>query len=327
MAPVSDRLDSDRLDVGRLSLGGASLGNLFNAVDDATAAATLESALDLGIRYIDTSPHYGLGLSERRIGEFLAGRPRNEFLISTKVGRLLEPTPERADEPDDTWFHVPATARRVWDYSADGIRQSLDDSLTRLGRDAVDILYLHDPEQYPGPRSDIPAALDALAALRDDGLVRAVGVGTSDIGILRSAVIDSDIDLVMVSNRYTLLDTSARTELSALCLDRGVGIVAAGVFNSGLLATAEPRADAHFEYGAVPPAMLDRARRIAAVCVEHGVELPTAALQYSLRDPAVRTVVVGSADPSEMRENALRMAVEIPDALWRDLADRGLVSA
>lgn len=313
------------MDFGRLSFGGASLGNLFRAVDDAQAAATLETVWDLGIRYLDTSPHYGLGLSERRIGEFLADKPRDEYLISTKVGRLLEPTPERAGEPDDTWFLVPATARRVWDYSADGIRRSLDDSLERLGLDRIDILYLHDPEQY-GVQDAIPGALDALASLRDEGLVRAVGVGTSDVGILQAAVDGSDIDLVMVSNRYTLLDQPARSALSELCLARGVGIVNVGVFNSGLLATPEPRADAHFEYGPVPPAMLEKAGRIAAVCAAHGVELPSAALQYSLRDPAVRTVVVGSADPAEMRQNAERMAADIPDALWTDLAADGLVA-
>ena len=314
----------DRLAFGRLSFGGASLGNLFRAVDDERAAETLEASWDLGIRYFDTSPHYGLGLSERRVGAFLAGRPRDDYLVSTKVGRLLEPTPERAHEPDDTWFDVPATSRRVWDYSADGIRRSLDDSLDRLGLDRVDILYLHDPEQY-GVTDAIPVALEALVALREEGLVRAVGVGTSDVGILRSAVDNSDIDLVMVSNRYTLLDQHGRVALSRLCLARGVGIVTAGVFNSGLLATPEPQPDAHFEYGPVPPEMLGKARRIAAVCAAYGVELPAAALQYSLRDAAVRTVVVGSADPAEMRQNAERMSVAIPDELWSALAEQGLV--
>lgn len=310
---------------GPLSFGGASLGNLFRAVDDERAAETLEASWDLGIRYFDTSPHYGLGLSERRIGAFLAGRARDDFLLSTKVGRLLEPTPERALDPDDTWFDVPATSRRVWDYSAEGIRRSLDDSLDRLGLDRVDILFLHDPEQYGVPDA-VPAALEALAALRDDGLVRAVGVGTSDVGILRSAVEQSDIDLVMVSNRYTLLDQRARSALSDLCRERGVGIVNAGVFNSGVLATPEPRPDAHFEYGPVPQDKLEKARRIAAVCTAHGVDLPAAALQYSLRDDAVLTVVVGSADPAEMRQNARRMTAAIPEEFWRDLAAQGLVT-
>ena len=311
------------LEFGRLSFGGASLGNLFRTVDDERADATLQAVWDLGIRYLDTSPHYGLGLSERRIGAFLAGKPRDEFLVSTKVGRLLEPTPEHASEPDDTWFRVPATARRIWDYSADGIRRSLEDSLTRLGLDRVDILYLHDPEQY-GVSTDIPDALDALAGLRDEGLARAVGVGTSDLGIVRSAVAESDIDLAMVSNRYTLLDPRG-SELSGLCRDRGVGIVNVGVFNSGILATAEPQADAHFEYGPASAATVARAHRLAAVCARYGVELPAAALQYSLRDPAVRTVVVGSADPGEMRQNAERMAAGIPDELWADLAAQGFI--
>ncbi len=315
----------DRRDFGRLSFGGASLGNLFRAVDDAQATATLESAWDLGIRYFDTSPHYGLGLSEQRIGEFLRGKPRDEFILSTKVGRLLEPTPETSREPDDTWFLVPATSRRVWDYSADGIRRSLDDSLRRLGLDRVDILYLHDPEQFGVPEAT-SRALDTLAVMREEGLVNAVGVGTSDVGILRTAIDEGDIDLAMVSNRYTLLDQPARAALSELCLARDVGIVNVGVFNSGVLATPVPRPDAHFEYGPVPPAMLDKARRIAAVCASHGVELPAAALQYSLRDPAVRTVVVGSADPDEMRQNAERMTAVIPEALWADLSEQGLVA-
>jgi D-threo-aldose 1-dehydrogenase len=315
-----------QLGFGPLSFGGASLGNLFRAVDNAQATATLETVWDLGIRYFDTSPHYGLGLSERRIGRFLTGKPRDEFVISTKVGRLLEPTPERAHQPDDTWFLVPATARRVWDYSADGIRKSVEDSLDRLGLDRVDILYLHDPEQYGVP-GDIPSALDALVGLRDEGLVAAVGVGTSDLGILRSAVAASDIDLAMVSNRYTLLDSSARIGLSDLCRTRGVGIVNVGVFNSGILATSEPREGAHYEYGPVPSTIQAKAHRLAAICADHGVELPAAALQYSLRDDVVRTVVVGSADPVEMRQNVERMAAPIPGGLWAELEAQGLIPA
>jgi D-threo-aldose 1-dehydrogenase len=317
-------MTTDQLEFGPLSFGGASLGNLFRAVDDDQAAATLETVWDLGIRYLDTSPHYGLGLSERRIGEFLAGKPRDAFTISTKVGRLLEPTPERATEPDDTWFVVPATARRVWDYSPDGIRRSLDDSLGRLGLDRVDILYLHDPEQYGHPGA-LRGALAALVALRDEGLVRAVGVGSSDVGLLQAALEQSAVDLLMVSNRYTLLDSSGRSGLSERCRSRGVGIVTAGAFNSGILATSEPKPDAHFEYGLVPPVVLGKARAIAAVCAAHGVELPAVALQYSLRDAAVRTVVVGSADPAEMRQNAERMSVAIPDALWAELTARRLI--
>ncbi|GAB3127221.1 aldo/keto reductase [Glaciibacter psychrotolerans] len=303
---------------GRLSYGAAALGNLFQAVDDETAAETLATAWELGIRYFDTAPHYGLGLSERRVGEFLRGKPRDEFQISTKVGRLLEPTPERAHLKDDTWFDVPAATRRRWDYSAEGIRRSLEDSLDRLGLDSVDILYLHDPEQF-GVHAEIPGAVQALIDLREEGLVGRVGVGTSDVDILRSIVRTADIDLIMLSNRYTLLNREAADELLPECRERGVGVVNVGVFNSGILASPTPRDDAHYEYGAVTPSVLAHARRLADVCRSHGVELPAAALQFSLRDPSVLTVAVGAGRAEQLRQNRAWMDAPIPEALWGDL--------
>ena len=314
------------MDFGRLSFGGASLGNLFRAVDDAQAAATLETVWDLGIRYLDTSPHYGLGLSERRIGEFLADKPRDEYLISTKVGRLLEPTPERAGEPDDTWFLVPATARRVWDYSADGIRRSLDDSLERLGLDRIDILYLHDPERN-SLRDGLDEAVPALAHFRDQGMTRAIGVGSMDTDALLASANTGALDLLMVAGRYTLAEQPALADVIPACRANGVGIVNASVFNSGLLATDSPGADARYEYGGVPAPVLARVQSIAEVCREFGVSLPAAALQYTLRDDTVRSIVVGGSKPEQLRQNAARMMETIPDDLWSTLTERGLIPA
>jgi D-threo-aldose 1-dehydrogenase len=314
------------LEFGRLSFGAASLGNLYRAISDGEAQETLGAAWDAGIRYFDTAPHYGLGLSESRLGAFLATKPRGDFLVSSKVGRLLEPVDGRAGERDSAWFDVPATARRVWDYTEPGIRRSLDDSLERLGLDRVDILYLHDPEQY-GVADDMPLALHALTRMREEGLVSAVGVGSADVSLLRRCIRMADLDLLMVSNRYTLLNASARTVLAPECLHRGIGIVNAAVFNSGLLASSVPGADSHYEYGPVPPAILARAHRLATVCEAHGVELPAAALQYGLRDPAVRTIVVGAASAEQVRQNHERMQAPIPDGLWSELEREGLVPA
>jgi D-threo-aldose 1-dehydrogenase len=311
---------------GRLSFGAASLGNLYRAISDDEARETLEAAWDAGIRYFDTAPHYGLGVSERRLGAFLATKPRGDFVVSSKVGRLLEPTPMESAEKDSAWFDVPATARRVWDYTEAGIRRSLADSLERLGLNRVDILYLHDPEQY-GETDDVPRALEALTRMRDEGLVSAVGVGSADVSLLRESIRIADLDLLMVSNRYTLLDSSARAALAPECLQRGIGIVNAAVFNSGLLATPVPAVNSHYEYGPVPPDVLAKAERMATICEAHGVELPTAALQYSLRDPAVRTIVVGAGSSGQVRQNHERMLVPIPDDLWSDLEREGLVPA
>ena len=312
----------------RLGYGAASVGNLYRAVDDEQAAELLDAAWDAGIRYFDTAPHYGLGLSERRLGAMLRTRPRDELTVSTKVGRLLVPQPDGADRRDDDLFEVPAAYRRVWDFSAAGIRRSLEESLERLGLDHVDILYLHDPEV---PGGDVDAAVDdgvaALAELREEGLVGRIGVGTASLNVIDRAVRTDAIDLVMLAGQYTLLDAPARDHLAPLCLERGVGIVNAAVYASGLLGSPRPREDSHYRYGQVPVDKLARARALASTCEEHGVALPAAALQYGLRDPAVRSVVVGAGDPEQIRQNAARMTAEIPESLWRALADEGLIPA
>jgi len=309
----------------RLGFGAAGLGNHGHAVTDAHATALLDAAWDSGVRHFDTAPHYGLGLSERRLGAFLAGKPRAEFTVSTKVGRLLEPWPEGADRLDDEGFAVPADHRRVWDFTEAGVRRSLDDSLERLGLERVDVLYLHDPERHDLDRG-IAEGLPALARLREEGLVGSIGVGSMDTAALLAAVRSGLADQLMVAGRYTLTDQSAVDDVLPACVTYGVSVVAAAVFNGGLLATA-PGPGSTFDYRAATPDVVAHARELDDVCRAHGVSLRAAALQYPLRHPVVTTVVAGGAEPEHIRQNVELLATPIPDALWADLNERELVVA
>ncbi len=294
--------------------GAAQLGNLYRETSDEEAAGAVAAAWDEGIRYFDTAPHYGIGLSEERLGAQLRDRPREQYLISTKVGRLLRPGPGGGDDMDNA-FAVPDDRVRVWDMSEAGVRASHAESLERLGLDRVDILYLHDPEEGPTEQA-FAEALPALAAMREEGLVRAVGVGSKDTEVLARAVRTGLVDRVMVSGRYTLLEQPAASELLPACEEHGVGVVAVSVFNSGILARPEPAADAAYEYGAAPAEMLERARALARVAREHGAELPDLAMQFRLRHPAIDTVVLGMRTAAQVHQNAGRMRVPIPEEAW-----------
>lgn len=308
-------------EVTRLVMGCADVGNLWRAVGDREAAALLGAAWACGIRRFDTAPHYGLGLSERRLGAFLAGRPRASFAVSTKVGRRLVPSPGTAHRPDHHGFAVPADHRRVWDFTPDGIRACLAGSLQRLGLDGVDVALLHDPEEQDGDvAATIASGIETLAALRASGLVGAVGIGSKSVDALLAAVRTGAVDVVLVAGRYTLLEQPAAETLLPECAARGVEVLVAGVFNSGLLATPDPAPGDRYEYAAAPPALLARARELAARCAAHGVELPAAALQFPLRHPAVTRVVLGAADAEQVRANVRRAAEPVPDALWAELA-------
>jgi D-threo-aldose 1-dehydrogenase len=309
-----------------LGFGGANLGNLHAPMTDDEAAALLEAAWDAGIRYFDTAPHYGLGLSERRLGRFLAGKPRAEYVVSTKAGRLLEPSPATAGERDGDLYAVPADVRRVWDFTAGGVRRSLEESLQRLGLDRVDVLYLHDPEGA-GLDAALATGVPAVLGLREEGLVDAVGVGSTSTGALVAAARAGGLDLLMVAGRYTLLEQPAAAELLPECRERGIGVVAAGVLNSGLLASPRPGAGARYEYLEAPPEVLARARRLAEVCAGFGVELPAAALRFPRREPVVRSVVLGAASVAELRETVARAHAPVPDELWDALAAQGMVAA
>lgn len=305
-------------------LGCAPFGNLFRERSDEEVDTALDAAWEAGVRHFDTAPHYGLGLSEERLGGFLRTKPRDEFVISTKVGRLLETDPDwDGHSPDAAGFVVPGRMRRVWDTSEDGIRRSLEGSLERLGLDRVDVLYLHDPQGSPEPHA-VETGIAALAAMRDEGLVRGIGTGTADIPSLLTAVRTGLADVIMVANRYTLLDHSARPEVVEACAQNNTRIVAAAVFNSGLLAR-RPTPSATYDYAEVPADILRRALEIDAVCASFGVELPTAALQYPLLDPVVESVVVGAGTASQVRENLARLDAPVPGELWAELDARGLV--
>ncbi|MEU8299889.1 aldo/keto reductase [Micromonospora sp. NPDC048909] len=318
------RVGRSEVTVGRLGLGCAQLGNLYTPIGEADAIATVAAAWDSGIRYFDTAPHYGLGLSERRLGDALRALPRPEYTVSTKVGRLLVPERSGAGRRDPEGFDVVADHRRVWDFTADGVRRSLEASLIRLGLDRIDIVLIHDPEDHQAPA--LAHAYPTLHELRAQGVVGAIGVGSKQWQVLHRFVTETDVDAVMVAGRYTLLEQPALDALLPECQQRGVSVFNSGVFNSGLLAVPRPHAGLPYEYADVPAMVLDRARAIAEVCSRHGTSLPAAALAFAAAHPAVAAVVVGAHDPDQVRRNAALSAAAPPaDEFWSELVTAGLL--
>lgn len=297
-------------DAGRLALGCAPLGNLYEPVAEEVATATVDTAWDAGVRLFDTAPLYGHGLSESRLGAALAGRPRDEYVLATKVGRLLVPGAE-----EGTIFADVPPVRPAFDFSADGVRRSLEASLERLGTDRVDLLHVHDPEDHLDEAE--AGAFPALVRLRDEGVIGAVGLGTNFPSVVARFVGRVDLDAVLLAGRCTLLDRSGPDEVFAACAEQGVRVLAAGVFNSGVLAAPGP--DAHFHYEPAPPEVLARVEALAAACAAHDVPLAAAALQFPFRFPEVATVIVGARTPAEVDEDAALLHVPVPDALWDEL--------
>jgi D-threo-aldose 1-dehydrogenase len=306
-----------------LGLGAAQFGNLYRETSDEQAAGAVDAAWTAGIRYFDTAPHYGLGLSERRLGALLGTKPRNEYVVSSKVGRLLVPSPESADRMDDEGFSVPASSRRVWDFSRDGILRSLENTLERTGLDSIDIVYLHDPDDHFEQAST--EGIQTLIELREQGVVRAVGAGMKQSEALAALIRVADIDVVMLAGRFTLLEQGAAADLLPLALERGVGVVIAGVYNTGLLSSARPSGNAKYEYEDAPTELIARANAIADVCERHGVTLPEAALAFPLLHPAVVSVVVGVRDAAQMNSNVARYSTPVPPELWADLEAASLL--
>jgi D-threo-aldose 1-dehydrogenase len=298
----------------RFVLGGAPLGGLYAALDDDTAAGMLQAAWDCGVRSFDTAPHYGAGLSERRLGAFLRDRPRGAYTVSTKVGRLLVDTDEDTEGVDG--YHGGDRKRRVRDYSRDGVLRSLEESLRRLGLDRVDTVYVHDPDEFVDEA--VGQACPALVRLRDEGVVRHVGAGMNHVAPLLRIVRETAVDKIMVAGRYTLLDRSAGDDLLPACQERGVRVVAAGVYNSGLL--ADPRPGAPYDYAPAGAALVERALRLRDVCAAHGVPLRAAAVQFPLGHPAVEAVAVGCRDADQVRDALRMLGTPLPAALRRALS-------
>ncbi len=300
-----------------VGMGGSQLGNMGRVSTDEQCAGAIDAAWQGGMRYFDTAPHYGLGLSERRMGALLTAYPRGDFTVSTKVGKMLVPSPELAGELDSEGFAVPATHRREWDFTRDGVLRSVEQSLERLALDYLDIAYLHDPDDHWDAAST--TGVGALMELRDQGVVKAIGAGMNQSAMLARFVERCDIDVVMLAGRYTLMDRRAEADLLPLARERGVAVVAAGVYNSGLLSTQTIADDAWFEYGPAPADLVARARELADACAAHGVELPDAAMQFPLREPAVASVVVGARDGTQVEQSLERVARPIPEELWGEI--------
>lgn len=311
------------ISISRLGLGTSPLGGLFKHVEEDEAYAAVRAALDVGLTYLDTAPFYGHGTAERRLGAALSGVPRDSYTLSTKVGRLVINGPDGAA---NLYADAPR-AESVFDFTADGIRRSLEQSLERLGLDRVDIAYLHDPDDHV--EQALTEAYPALDRLRAEGVVRAIGIGMNQTAVPARFVTETDIDLVLLAGRHTLLDHSGLTEvhgdaaLLPLCEQRGIPVVIGGVFNSGILAA--PRPGAMFQYRRARPNMIDRAFRLSSICARHGVPLRAAALRYPLGSRAVVAVLAGCRSAAEVEENAALFRMDIPDALWEELASEGFL--
>jgi D-threo-aldose 1-dehydrogenase len=310
------------VEVSALAFGAAVIGNLYTEVGEEQAHEAVTAAWQRGVRYFDTAPHYGLGLSERRLGAALREHPRDRYTVSTKVGRRLDPAEDGGDDLAHG-FAVPATHRRVWDFSADGVRRTLEASLERLGLDRVDVVYLHDPDDHA--EQAFREGYPALEKLRAEGVVGAIGAGMNQTGMLTRFVRDTDVDVVLCAGRYTLLDQDALTGLLPAAEEHGVSVVIGGAFNSGLL--ADPRPGATYDYAEAPAALLDRALRLQAAADRHGTTLRAAALAFCAAPAAVASVLVGARSAAEIRDCADQFAAPVPTALWRELRATGLLPA
>jgi len=326
------RLDNGGLTFTELGFGSAPLGNLYRAIGDDDAQATLNAAWDSGVRYFDTAPLYGLGLAETRFNRFLRDKPRDEYVLSTKVGRVLQVCSPGKRADIGKFFDVPSR-RYQFDYSYDGIMRSLEASFERLGVDRIDILYAHDLDIFNhGTKEASDARIEefmrsgyyALLSLRDQGVVKAIGAGLNEWEVCQTLAERGDFDLFLLAGRYTLLEQESLETFLPLCQSRGIGIVIGGPYNSGILATG-PKAGAYYNYASAPQAVLDRVARIEAVCRNHGVRLIEAALQFPLQHGAAVSVIPGGQSVEEVRSNKAVLETPISPGLWAELKAQGLI--
>jgi D-threo-aldose 1-dehydrogenase len=300
------------VEISRLSLGTAAFGGLYRSVSETDCTDTLLTAINNGINFIDTAPHYGKGTSEVRIGNAIAGQDRSSFVISTKVGRLLVPSNAEIDE---FFMDADNTVERKFDFSAKGVRQSLESSLERLGIESVEILFIHDPDSHADEA--ILEAYPELDRMRSEGIIKAIGVGMNQCAIPTRIMKETDIDVVLIAGRYSLLDQEAMEELLPTALARNVDVIVAGVFNSGIL--ANPVKGATFDYLPASDELLAKAVRIREVLDGHQVSLTSAALQFPLRHPAVKSVLVGCRSAAEVESNIEEFDKTIENRAWDDL--------
>jgi D-threo-aldose 1-dehydrogenase len=320
------------IDFVELGCGTAPLGNLYRPLDETTAQAALNAAWDAGCRYYDTAPLYGLGLSETRLNHFLRGKPRDAYVLSTKIGRLLKVCPADQRTGLGKFFDTPSR-REVYDYSYDGVMRSVDASLERLGVDRIDVLLAHDVDIFThGSKAASDARIAelltggyrAMLELREAGVVKAIGAGVNEWQVCQTLAEQGDFDLFLLAGRYTLLEQDALDTFLPLCERRGIGIILGGPYNSGILATGA-RPGAFYNYDPAPVPILERVRRIEAVCTRHGVRLIEAALRFPLHHPCVVSVIPGAQGADEVRRNVEIMSATIPPNLWLDLKHEGLL--
>ena len=318
------------LDVTTVSFGGAGIGNLYKPVGRDEVETVLDACWEAGIRFFDTAPRYGHGLSERRLGDFLRAKPRESYVLSTKVGRLL--TPLRGREMGDYGFAEPLPFEQEYDYSYDGIMRSFEASLHRLGLDQIDVLFMHDIGRDTHGDANAqhqPIAFDgglrAMTELRQQGLVKVIGLGVNEVQVCLDALEHADLDCFLLAGRYSLLDHQSAAPLLEACRQRGASLVIGGVFNSGILATG-PKPGAMFNYAPASEDILDRVRALQHICEAHGVPLASAALQFPLRSSVVSSVLLGVSNPGNLDRNLEGLEAPIPESLWTELAGQGFLS-
>ena len=325
------KLGSSPLRVTQLGFGGAPLGDLYERLDEAQALGAVASAYEAGLNLFDTAPLYGYGLSEHRVGHALRQRPRDDYVLSTKVGRWLKPEdPARIDRGQ---WRGGLDFQPVYDYGYDATLREVEQSMQRLGLSRIDILLIHDVDVWThGSRAACDArfaeamegAYPALDRLRAEGTIKAVGIGVNEADMCARFARAGDFDCMLLAGRYTLLEQGALDEFLPLCVERNIGLMIGGAFNSGILATG-PVPGAKYNYQEAPAHVLDRVRKIEAVCQAHQVPLAAAAVQFPLGHEKVASVVIGAVSPAEVRRNVTTMGLEIPAALWRDLKGEGLL--
>lgn len=301
---------AQRLFLPKMGFGSAPIGNLYREISDTSAVDTIHYALENGVTLLDTAPLYGLGLAEERLGLALADVPRARFTVSTKIGRLLN-----ADR-----------SAYVYDYSYDGIMRSLEGSLARLGLESVDILHIHEADPNTSQEDALTSAFPTMLKLREEGIIKAIGAGMNEWTVLEKMVRsgDFDFDYFLLAGRYTLLEQGAFDFLK-LCENNDIGILAAGVYNSGILATGA-NAGAKYNYASVPPEILTHAKAIESICKKHNVPLHVAAMQFVAAHSAITSLVVGAESPTEIEANLEALDVSVPVDLWAELLQEGLIA-